>query len=144
MLSHLSNWAAGIYYNNAYPISKSGRQPDSVRRGFRTLQYYGNKLISCNCFGFGKTRGTYSENDESDNKSIWTIIVTLSCSVYGSCPLNASCIILCDAMPKLILIQEGIIKKILWESRLWVSWRKEPILGYVPKNYKKRIHAFKD
>ena len=28
-------------------------------------------------------------------------------------------------------------------SRLWVGRQKEPILGYVPKNDKKRIHAFK-
>ena len=38
----------------------------------------------------------------------------------------------------LILIYEGIIKKnFLWTSPLWVGRRKEPILGYVPKNYEK-------
>ena len=38
----------------------------------------------------------------------------------------------------LILILEGIIKKnFLWASRLWVSRREEPILGYVPKNCEK-------
>ena len=43
-----------------------------------------------------------------------------------------------------ILNKEGIIEKnFLWASRLWVGRRKEPILGYVPKNDKKRIHAFK-
>ena len=42
----------------------------------------------------------------------------------------------------LILNKEGIIdKNFLWASRLWVGRRKEPILGYVPKNDKK-IHAF--
>ena len=35
----------------------------------------------------------------------------------------------------LVSIEEGIIKKkFLWESRLWVGRRLEPILGYVPKN----------
>ena len=28
-------------------------------------------------------------------------------------------------------------KNFLWASRLWVGRRKEPILGYLPKNYKK-------
>ena len=28
-------------------------------------------------------------------------------------------------------------KKFLWSSRLGVGRRKEPILGYVPKNYEK-------
>ena len=36
-----------------------------------------------------------------------------------------------------ILKLEGTIKKILWASRLWVGRRKEPILGYVSKNYEK-------
>ena len=37
-----------------------------------------------------------------------------------------------------ILILEGIIKKnFLWTSQLWVGRRKEPILGYVPKNDEK-------
>ena len=31
------------------------------------------------------------------------------------------------------------MKKFLWVSRLWVGWRKEPILGYVPKNYEKGL-----
>ena len=30
-------------------------------------------------------------------------------------------------------------KKILWTLRLWVGRRKEPILGYVPKNDEKKI-----
>ena len=34
-------------------------------------------------------------------------------------------------------------KKILWASRLWVGRRKEPILGYVPKNDEKRIWSLK-
>ena len=36
-----------------------------------------------------------------------------------------------------ILILEGILKKkkILGALRLWVGRRKEPILGYAPKNY---------
>ena len=39
---------------------------------------------------------------------------------------------------RLILELEGIIKKnFLWASRLWVGRRKELILGYVSKNYKK-------
>ena len=38
-----------------------------------------------------------------------------------------------------ILFLEGIIKKnFLWASRLWVGRRKEPILGYVPKNDEKK------
>ena len=37
-----------------------------------------------------------------------------------------------------ILKLEGIIKKIsYWASRLWIGRRKELILGYVSKNYKK-------
>ena len=37
------------------------------------------------------------------------------------------------------LILEGTIKKnFLWASRLWVGRRKEPILGYVPKNDEKK------
>ena len=36
----------------------------------------------------------------------------------------------------LILNKEGIIEKISYE-RLWVGRRKEPILGYVPRNGKK-------
>ena len=38
-----------------------------------------------------------------------------------------------------ISISEGIIKKFLWTSRLWVGRRKESILGYVPKNDEKKI-----
>ena len=30
-----------------------------------------------------------------------------------------------------------MIKKFPWALRLWVGRRKEPILGYVPKNYEK-------
>ena len=38
----------------------------------------------------------------------------------------------------LILILEGIFKKnFLWASRQWVCRRKEPILGYVPKQDEK-------
>ena len=33
---------------------------------------------------------------------------------------------------------KGPSKKFLWASRLWVGRRKEPILGYVPKNYVKK------
>ena len=40
-----------------------------------------------------------------------------------------------------ISIKKGSLKKILWESRLWVGKRKESILGYVPKNYEKKIQA---
>ena len=40
-----------------------------------------------------------------------------------------------------ILKLEGIIKKILWASRLWVGRRKKPILGYVSKNYKKNNNS---
>ena len=32
----------------------------------------------------------------------------------------------------------GTIKNFLWASRPWVSRRKEPIIGYVSKNYKKK------
>ena len=36
-------------------------------------------------------------------------------------------------------LKEGIHKKnFLWSSRLWVGRRKEPILGYVPKNDEKK------
>ena len=43
-----------------------------------------------------------------------------------------------------ILFWEGIIKKnFLWASRLWVGRRKEPILGYVPKNYEKKNSVHK-
>ena len=40
----------------------------------------------------------------------------------------------------LILIKElrDHRKNILWASRLWVGRRKEPILGYVPKNDEKK------
>ena len=31
-----------------------------------------------------------------------------------------------------------IRKNFLWASRLWVGRQKEPILGYVPKNYEKK------
>ena len=34
-------------------------------------------------------------------------------------------------------------KNFLWESRLWVGRRKEPILGYVPKNDKKKNFVHK-
>ena len=34
-------------------------------------------------------------------------------------------------------------KKILWASRLWVGRRKEPILGYVPKNDEKKNSVHK-
>ena len=37
-----------------------------------------------------------------------------------------------------LLFIEGIIKKFLWASRLWVGWRKKPILGYVPKDDEKK------
>ena len=34
-------------------------------------------------------------------------------------------------------------KNFLWESRLWVGRRKEPILGYVPKNDEKKNSVHK-
>ena len=34
-------------------------------------------------------------------------------------------------------------KNFLWASRLWVGRRKEPILGYVPKNDENRISSIK-
>ena len=41
-----------------------------------------------------------------------------------------------------ILKLEGISSKnFLWASRLWVGRRKEPILGYVSKNYKKKKNS---
>ena len=34
-------------------------------------------------------------------------------------------------------------KNFLWASRLWVGRQKEPILGYVPKNYEKEKREFR-
>ena len=34
-------------------------------------------------------------------------------------------------------------KNFLWASRLWVGRRKEPILGYVPKNNEKKNSVHK-
>ena len=34
--------------------------------------------------------------------------------------------------------KESSKKNFLWASRLWVGRRKEPILGYVPKNNEKK------
>ena len=43
-----------------------------------------------------------------------------------------------------IPFKEGIIKKnFLWATRLWVGRRKEPILGYVPKNDEKKNSVLK-
>ena len=44
-----------------------------------------------------------------------------------------------------ILNKEGIIEKISYERRAYesVDIPKGYILGYIPKNYEKRIHAFK-
>ena len=39
---------------------------------------------------------------------------------------------------KILILNTGIIEKISWAPRLWVSRRKEPILGYVPKNDEKK------
>ena len=44
----------------------------------------------------------------------------------------------------LILNKEGIFEKNSYERRAYESvGRKEPVLGYVPKNDEKRIHEFK-
>ena len=40
--------------------------------------------------------------------------------------------------------KKGSSKNFLWASRLWVGRRKEPILGYVPKNYKKKNSGSKE
>ena len=47
---------------------------------------------------------------------------------------------MCDAvLISFILNKEGTIEKnFLWAPRLWVGRRKEPILGYVPKNDEKK------
>ena len=34
-------------------------------------------------------------------------------------------------------------KNFLWASRLWVGRRKDPILGYVAKNYEKEKREFR-
>ena len=41
------------------------------------------------------------------------------------------------------ILRRYIQKNFLWASRLWVGRRKEPILGYVPKNDEKRIWSIK-
>ena len=40
--------------------------------------------------------------------------------------------------------KKGSSKKFLWASRLWVGRRKEPILGYVPKNDEKKDLVHKE
>ena len=45
---------------------------------------------------------------------------------------------MCPLSPKFqFYFKKGLSKKILWASRLWVGRRKEPILGYVPKDDEK-------
>ena len=39
--------------------------------------------------------------------------------------------------------EKGSSKNYLWASHLWVGRRKEPILGYVPKNYEKKNSVLK-
>ena len=41
------------------------------------------------------------------------------------------------------IFKKGHSKNFLWASRLWVGRRKEPILGYVPKNDEKWIWSIK-
>ena len=43
----------------------------------------------------------------------------------------------------LFLAQQDHQKNFLWASRLWVGRRKEPILGYVPKNDEKKNSVHK-
>ena len=46
---------------------------------------------------------------------------------------------LCDAVPKFwFQFKKASSKKFLWASQLWVGRRKEPILGYISKNYEKK------
>ena len=40
--------------------------------------------------------------------------------------------------------KKGSSKNFLWASRLWVGRRKEPILGYVPKNDEKKKLVHKE
>ena len=50
----------------------------------------------------------------------------------------------CDAVPKFrFQFKKGSSKNFPWALRLWAGRRKEPILGYVPKNYEKIIHVLK-
>ena len=74
-------------------------------------------------------------------KEIFKIYITLKCF------LCVTHIYICEAVLKFwffFLNKEGIIeKKIPWAPRFWVGRREEPILGYVPENDEKRIHAFK-
>ena len=46
---------------------------------------------------------------------------------------------MCPLSPKFqFYFKKGSSKNFLWASRLWVGRRKEPILGYVLKNDKKK------
>ena len=46
---------------------------------------------------------------------------------------------MCPLSPKFkFYFKKGSSKKFLWASRLWVGRRKEPILGYGPKNDEKK------
>ena len=38
----------------------------------------------------------------------------------------------------ILILRRDHKKNFLWASRLWVGRRKEPILGYVPKNYERK------
>ena len=52
---------------------------------------------------------------------------------------------MCPFSPKFqFYFKKGSSKNFLWASRLWVGRRKEPILGYVPKNDEKNnlVHSF--
>ena len=57
-----------------------------------------------------------------------------SAEIFNVNPLTPSWIHKSSLTKILFIKYEGIIKKILWASRLWVGRRKEPILGFVQKN----------
>ena len=75
-------------------------------------------------------------------------IILKSWYVYkrNYCPLTLYCLPrqICDAVPKFCFnLRRDHHKNFLWASRLWVGRQKEPTLGYVPKNYEKKIQAVK-
>ena len=92
------------------------------------IRYY--CLFPINCNSNRKILG------DSFLMSFWCCIQTTVIEVFNPlCP----CVTNSSSIAKIsILKRKGSSKKkILWESRLWVGRRKEPILDYVPKNDEK-------
>ena len=86
---------------------------------------------------------TWNPNNGIANKKQWYKPLKKSMAIIACLPLFLLTCRHCLAKLPILILKRDHQKNFLWSSRLWIGRRKEPFLGYVPKNDKKKKSAGK-